>query len=386
MKNKEDCTTAHLSDGEYSRYSRHLSLPEIGIEGQQKLKSSSVLCVGCGGLGSPLLMYLAAAGIGRIGIVDLDLVEESNLQRQVIHSTSSIGQKKADSAKNFINNLNPLCEVIVYDENLTNENALKIIEPFDIICDCTDNFPSKYLINDACVILKKPNISGSVAGFEGQVSVFNLTEESPNYRDLIPEPPPSGIIYNCSEAGVMGVLPGLIGLIQATEAIKIIVGKGHILDGRVLIFNALEMTFKELNLKTLEPKYNIRKLINYDTFCSKVKDCHKQKIPIICETISVNKLHELLSVESNQITLIDVRNRHEFLEQSITGALLFPLKTIENGESIEKLRAIASQTTLYVYCKSGKRSINAIKELTKFGIKGINILGGIDEWNKEITS
>ena len=251
---------ANLSSEEIARYARHISLPEIGIKGQEKLKTSSVACIGTGGLGSPLLIYLAAAGIGRIGIVDFDVVEYSNLQRQIIHTTDSIGLLKTDSAKQHIRKINPSCRVDLFNQKLTSSNALEILKAYDVICDCSDNFPTRYLINDACLILNKPNIYGSIARFEGQVSVFNLKEDSPNYRDLIPTPPPQELIPSCSEAGVMGILPGIIGTIQAAEAIKIITNIGYPLNGRILIFNALKMQFKELTLKSNPENKNIHKL------------------------------------------------------------------------------------------------------------------------------
>ena len=229
----------NLNCEEIARYARHISLPEIGFKGQEKLKQSSVACIGTGGLGSPLLIYLAAAGVGRIGIVDFDVVEHSNLQRQIIHSTSSIGLLKTDSAKQHILKINPSCQVDLFNQKITSGNALEILKTYDVICDCSDNFPTRYLINDACLILKKPNIYGSIARFEGQASVFNLKEDSPNYRDLIPIPPPRELIPSCSEAGVLGVLPGIIGTIQATEVIKIIANIGYPLDGRLLIFLSL---------------------------------------------------------------------------------------------------------------------------------------------------
>ncbi|MFL0737587.1 MAG: molybdopterin-synthase adenylyltransferase MoeB, partial [Prochlorococcus sp.] len=235
----DDTRDVDLNPDEVARFSRHLILPEVGITGQKRLKKASVLCVGTGGLGSPLLLYMAAAGVGHIGIVDFDVVELSNLQRQVIHGTSWVGQLKTGSARARILEINPNCQVDVYEKALTSDNALEIIQPYDIVCDCTDNFPSRYLVNDACVLLGKPNIYGSIHRFEGQATVFNLDAQSPNYRDLVPEPPPAGLVPSCVEGGVMGVLPGLIGLIQATEVIKIITGIGTTLSGRLLIVDAL---------------------------------------------------------------------------------------------------------------------------------------------------
>ena len=372
---------ANLSSEEIARYARHISLPEIGIKGQEKLKTSSVACIGTGGLGSPLLIYLAAAGIGRIGIVDFDVVEYSNLQRQIIHTTHSIGLLKTDSAKQHIRKINPSCRVDLFNQKLTSSNALEILKAYDVICDCSDNFPTRYLINDACLILNKPNIYGSIARFEGQVSIFNLKEDSPNYRDLIPTPPPQGLIPSCSEAGVMGILPGIIGTIQAAEAIKIITNIGYPLNGRILIFNALKMQFKELTLKSNPESRNIHKLIDYKSFCSEVKV--KDKVECDIESISIKELKVLLSQSSKEMLLIDVRNQNEYNQCSITGSLLMPLSSIESGKAIDEIQILTAKKNLYVLCKSGKRSLLALKHLNKFGIRGINILGGIDAWNSE---
>ncbi len=372
---------ANLSSEEIARYARHISLPEIGIKGQEKLKTSSVACIGTGGLGSPLLIYLAAAGIGRIGIVDFDVVEYSNLQRQIIHTTDSIGLLKTDSAKQHIRKINPSCRVDLFNQKLTSSNALEILKAYDVICDCSDNFPTRYLINDACLILNKPNIYGSIARFEGQVSVFNLKEDSPNYRDLIPTPPPQELIPSCSEAGVMGILPGIIGTIQAAEAIKIITNIGYPLNGRILIFNALKMQFKELTLKSNPENKNIHKLIDYKSFCSEVKV--KGEVECDIENISIKELKVLLSQSSKEMLLIDVRNQNEYNQSSITGSLLIPLSSIESGKAIDEIKILTAKKNLYVFCKSGKRSLLALKHLNKFGIRGINILGGIDAWNSE---
>jgi len=370
-----------LSSEEISRYRRHISLPEIGIKGQEKLKTSSIACIGTGGLGSPLLIYLAAAGIGRIGIVDFDVVENSNLQRQIIHTTNSIGILKTHSAKEHILKINPSCQVDLFNQKLTSSNALEILKNYDVICDCSDNFPTRYLINDACLILQKPNIYGSIARFEGQASVFNLKEDSPNYRDLIPTPPPRELIPSCSEAGVMGILPGIIGTIQAAEAIKIITNIGCPLNGRLLIFNALKMSFKELTLKSNSENKNIKKLIDYERFCSEIKV--KNEVDFDIESISIQEIKLLLSQSSPEIVLIDVRNKIEHDECSILGSRLIPLKTIESGEAINAIKCFAEQKRLYFICKSGRRSLRAIKYLKKFGISGVNIKGGIDAWNQE---
>ncbi|WP_269611592.1 molybdopterin-synthase adenylyltransferase MoeB [Prochlorococcus marinus] len=371
----------NLNSEEIARYARHISLPEIGFKGQEKLKQSSVACIGTGGLGSPLLIYLAAAGVGRIGIVDFDVVEHSNLQRQIIHSTSSIGLLKTDSAKQHILKINPSCRVDLFNQKLSSSNALEILKTYDVICDCSDNFPTRYLINDACLILNKPNIYGSIARFEGQVSVFNLKEDSPNYRDLIPTPPPEELIPSCSEAGVMGILPGIIGTIQAAEAIKIITNIGYPLNGRLLIFNALKMQFKELTLKSNPENKNINKLIDYKSFCSEVTV--KNEIDYDITSISIKELKVLLSQSSNAIQLIDVRNPNEHYQCSIPGSRLIPLSTIESGETIDEIKIITAKKNLYIFCKSGKRSLRALKHLNKFGIRGINIEGGIEAWNNE---
>ncbi len=372
---------ANLNSEEIARYARHISLPEIGFKGQEKLKQSSVACIGTGGLGSPLLIYLAAAGIGRIGIVDFDVVEYSNLQRQIIHTTNSIGQLKTDSAKQQILKINPSCRVDLFNQKLTSSNALEILETYDVICDCSDNFPTRYLINDACLILNKPNIYGSIARFEGQVSVFNLKEDSPNYRDLIPTPPPQELIPSCSEAGVMGILPGIIGTIQATETIKIITNIGDPLNGRLLIFNALKMRFKELKLKSNTENRNIQKLIDYKSFCSDVKV--KNEVDCDIKSISIKELKILLSQSSNEIQLVDVRNPNEHNQYSILGSKLIPLSTIESGEAMNEVKTLTAKKKLYVFCKSGTRSLRALKHLNKFGIRGINIEGGIEAWNNE---
>ncbi len=372
---------SYLNSEEIARYARHISLPEIGVKGQEKLKRSSVACIGTGGLGSPLLIYLAAAGIGRIGIVDFDVVEYSNLHRQIIHTTNSIGLLKTDSAKQHILKINPSCRVDLYNQKLTSSNALEILRDYDVICDCSDNFPTRYLINDACIILNKPNIYGSIERFEGQVSVFNLKENSPNYRDLIPTPPPQELIPSCSEAGVMGILPGIIGTIQAAEAIKIITNIGFPLNGRLLIFNALKMNFKELTLPSNPENRNINKLIDYQSFCSEIKVKNKEDLDI--KSISVKELKAILSQASKETLLIDVRTQIEHNEYSISDSRLIPLNTIESGESINKIKNLAAKKNLYVFCKSGKRSLIALRHLKKLGITGINIEGGIEAWNKE---
>ena len=378
---EQDLNQTILSSTEISRYARHISLPEIGIKGQEKLKSSSVACIGTGGLGSSLLIYLAAAGIGRIGIIDFDVVEYSNLQRQIIHSTSSIGTLKTLSAKKHLLNINPSCQIDLFNQKLTNINALEILKSYDVICDCSDNFPTRYLINDACLILSKPNIYGSIARFEGQASVFNLKNNSPNYRDLIPSPPPPELIPSCSEAGVMGILPGIIGTIQAAEAIKVITNIGFPLDGRLLIFNALKMQFKELTLKSKQSNKNITELIDYESFCSNIKIKNDRNFEI--KQISAKELNFIINHSSEKILLIDVRTPTEYIECSISGSKLIPLSKIESDEAINEIKTFSKEKNVYIICKSGKRSIRAIKHLKKFGISGTNIKGGIEAWKKE---
>ncbi len=375
-----------LTPSEIERFARHLTLAEIGIEGQKQLKGSSVLCIGAGGLGSPLLLYLAAAGVGRIGIVDFDLVDESNLQRQVIHSTKWIGKSKADSAKERLLEINPTCKVELYKEVLCNENALEIISPYDLVCDCTDNFPSRYLINDACVLLKKPYIYGSIQQFEGQVSVFNLDEHSPNYRDLVPIPPPPYLVPSCEEGGVVGVLPGLIGTMQATEVIKIITGIGTTLSGRILIFNALSMNFKELKLTKDPDTPQIEKLINYKEFCNHIKSSkasgEEPSIPSI-PSISVKEIRGLIKNSPEKIIVVDVRTKMETDAYKLPNSKLIPLKDIESREATEYLKKVTSTRKLFILCQKGSRSKKALLILKKQGINGTNILGGLDAWLKE---
>ncbi|MGE4581899.1 MAG: molybdopterin-synthase adenylyltransferase MoeB, partial [Synechococcus sp.] len=344
-----------LSSEERGRYARHLMLPELGVEGQERLKKASVLCVGAGGLGSPLLLYLAAAGVGRIGIVDGDLVEVSNLQRQVIHGTGSIGGSKARSAANRIADLNPHSQVEVHEHMLDSNNALDLIGSYDLVCDGSDNFPTRFLVNDACVLKRRPLIYGSVQRFDGQVSVFNRSPDSPNYRDLLPEPPPAGAVPSCSESGVMGVMPGLIGLLQATEAIKLITGIGECLDGRLLVVDALSMRFRELTLRPDPSRPPIEHLIDYRQFC-------RPEAPPM-NSISVIDLKALLDSAAPGVVLLDVRNPAEAEVAVIPGSVLIPLAMIKSGESIKRIRGLAESGRLYVHCKLGGRSAQAVELL-----------------------
>ena len=379
-----DISGVELSPDEIARFSRHLILPEVGMEGQKRLKGASVLCVGTGGLGSPLLLYLAAAGVGRLGIVDFDVVDHSNLQRQVIHGTSWVGKPKIESAKARIHEINPHCQVDLYETALTSENALEIIRPYDIVCDGTDNFPTRYLVNDACVLLGKPNVYGSIFRFEGQATVFNLDSESPNYRDLFPEPPPPGLVPSCAEGGVVGVLPGIIGVIQATEAVKIITGIGTTLSGRLLLFDALKMSFRELKLRPSPERPVIDKLIDYQEFCGVGGTAPGQEEAGAVESISVGELKTLLDAGGDDIVLIDVRMPQEAEIATIPGAVLVPLDQIENGTAIEQVRELAAGKRLYAHCKLGGRSAKALIALKREGIDGINVSGGIDAWSQEI--
>jgi adenylyltransferase/sulfurtransferase len=375
-----------LTKDDYERYSRHLILPEVGLEGQKRLKAASVLCIGTGGLGSPLLLYLAAAGIGRIGIVDFDVVDTSNLQRQVIHGTSWVGKPKIESAKNRIHEINPHCQVDLYETRLSSENALDIIRPYDIVVDGTDNFPTRYLVNDACVLLDKPNVYGSIFRFEGQATVFNY-EGGPNYRDLYPEPPPPGMVPSCAEGGVLGILPGMIGIIQATETVKIILGNGTTLSGRLVLYNALDMKFRELKLRPNPIRPVINKLIDYEQFCgipqAKAEEA-KQQMEI--QEMTVKELKALLDSGAKDFVLLDVRNPHEYEIAKIPGSVLVPLPEIENGDGVAKVRDLLNGHRLIAHCKMGGRSAKALAILKEAGITGTNVKGGINAWSQEVDT
>lgn len=375
-----------LSQEEVQRYSRHIILPEVGLEGQKKLKAASVLCIGTGGLGSPLLLYLAAAGIGRIGIVDFDIVDSSNLQRQIIHGTSWVGKPKIVSAKDRILEINPYCQVDLYETRISSENALDILAPYDVVIDGTDNFPTRYLTNDACVLLDKPNVYGSIFRFEGQATVFNY-QGGPNYRDLYPEPPPPGMVPSCAEGGVLGVLPGVIGTIQATEAIKIILGAPDTLSGRLLLYNAWEMKFRELKLRPNPIRPVIEKLIDYEQFCgipqAKAQEAAEQQN---MTEMTVVELKTLLDSNANDYVLIDVRNPNEYQIAKIPNSVLIPLPDIENGSAIPKIKELVNGYRLIAHCKMGGRSAKALAILKDAGIEGINVKGGISAWSREVDS
>ena len=381
-----DLDDIQLTKDDYERYARHIILPEVGLEGQKKLKAASVLCIGTGGLGSPLLVYLAAAGVGRIGIVDFDIVDHSNLQRQIIHGTSWVGKPKIESAKNRILEINPHCQVDLYETRLSAENALDILKPYDVVVDGTDNFPTRYLVNDACVLLNKPNVYGSIFRFEGQATVFNY-EDGPNYRDLYPEPPPPGLVPSCAEGGVLGVLPGIIGTIQATETVKIILGSGKTLNGRLLLYNALDMTFRELKLRPNPVRPVIEELIDYEQFCGipQAKAAEAEQKANMKE-MSVTELKALLDSSSDDYVLLDVRNPNEYEIAKIPGSVLVPLGDIENGSGVEKVRDLVNGHRLIAHCKMGGRSAKALAILKDAGIEGTNVVGGIQAWSREVDA
>ena len=378
----EPCLDPDLSAQERGRYARHLTLPEFGVIGQQRLKTAAVLCVGAGGLGSPLLMYLAAAGVGRIGIVDDDRVEVSNLQRQVIHAESGLGQLKTDSAAQRLAGINSHCRVEEHACRLTTANALGLLEGYDLVVDGSDNFPTRYLINDVCALLNRPWVYGSVQRFEGQVSVFNKGPQSPDYRDLVPEPPPPGLVPSCADGGVVGVMPGLIGLLQATETIKVLTGIGTSLDGRLLLVDGLSMRFRELRLQRRPNRPAVTALIDYEAFCSVDASGRHEGVSSV-GSISVKQLSALLD-RGDELLLIDVRNPSEADVAVIPRSQLIPLATIENGEGIDEIRRLAGQRPIYVHCKLGGRSARAVELLSEHGIEATNVSGGIDAWSQQI--
>ncbi len=373
-----------LSNDEIRRYSRHLILPEVGMSGQKKICSSSVLCIGAGGLGSPIAMYLAAAGVGKIGLVDFDTVDFSNLQRQILHTTADVGRPKAESAKETIQALNPGVEVVLHNTRLTSENAMEIISQYDIVVDGTDNFPTRYLTNDACVLLKKPNVYGSIFRFEGQASVFAPHMGGPCYRCLYPEPPPPGMVPSCAEGGVLGVLPGIIGCIQATEILKLALGKGTSLIGRLLLFNALDMKFRELKLRR-DPKCplcgekpTVTQLIDYEQFCGIPQEpINPTSNP---DEITVQEMKQALDDPKLRIRVIDVRDPDEWQICHVEGVQLLPL-----GSLPQRFTELDPNQMIYVHCKSGVRSMKAVKFLKEQGFKYTkSVKGGIHAWSDEI--
>jgi adenylyltransferase/sulfurtransferase len=373
-----------LTADELSRYSRHLILPEVGVEGQRRLKAARVLCVGTGGLGSPLAFYLAAAGVGTLGLVDFDVVDASNLQRQIIHSTADIGRKKLDSAEEKLKALNPALNVVKHETLLSSANALDILKDYDIVADGTDNFPTRYLVNDACVLLGKPNAYGSIFRFEGQASVF-AAEDGPCYRCLYPEPPPPGLVPSCAEGGVLGILPGLVGVIQATEVIKLILGRGEPLIGRLLLVDSLGMRFRELKLRKnpecpvcgVNP--TVTKLIDYQQFCGIVPETKEEKqmkngIP----QLSVQELKKRIDA-GEDVFILDVREPFEYQIANIGG------KLIPQNDVPARLNEIDREREIVVQCKSGGRSQKIAEYLQQAGYKKVaNLAGGILAWADQI--
>jgi len=375
MTISNDLKSDFLSLDEEERYKKHLTLKEIGFKGQLKLKNSSVVCIGAGGLGSSVLLYLAAAGIGSIGIVDNDQVEKSNLQRQIIHETNTVGNLKTDSARERIKRLNPNIEVLTFNERINSKNIIEIIKDFDIICDCSDNFGTRYLINDACLILNKTLVFGSVQGFEGQISIFNLNKKSPNLRDLLPESPVKNSIPTCEEFGVIGVSTGLIGVLQVNEIIKIILKKGDTLDGKIMIFDLLNMNIKTLNLKADKSNKKITNLSQFEDFYEEM-EC-KDNIEI--KRINAKEFDTLYKAKLNKILLIDVREKEEFNTSSLKGSISIPLNNLEQKSHLEFIKHESLNKEIFTLCQLGKRSEKASKILMKFKIPSKSIKGGIEK-------
>jgi sulfur-carrier protein adenylyltransferase/sulfurtransferase len=380
----EPAALPELSAEELARYSRHITLPEVGLEGQRKLKAARVLCVGTGGLGSPLAFYLAAAGIGTLGLVDFDVVDASNLQRQIIHSTADIGRKKLDSAAEKLTALNPSLQVVKHETMLTSANALEILKDYDIVADGTDNFPTRYLVNDACVLLGKPNVYGSIFRFEGQASVFGA-KDGPCYRCLYPEPPPPGLVPSCAEGGVLGILPGLVGVIQATETIKLILGRGDPLIGRLLLVDSLAMRFRELKLRK-NPECpvcgqhpTVTRLIDYQQFCgiapaNPQENAVKNGIP----QMSVQELKQRMDA-GDHLLVLDVREPYEYQIANIGGTL------VPMNEVPRRLDEISRDQEIVVQCRSGSRSQRVAEFLKQNGYEKVaNLAGGILAWSDQI--
>jgi adenylyltransferase/sulfurtransferase len=374
--------STQLSKEEIGRYSRHLIMPEVGMEGQLKLKNAKVLLIGTGGLGAPVAMYLAAAGVGKLGIVDFDTVDVSNLQRQVIHGTKDVGKKKVDSAEETMKDINPFIEIVKYEEPLTSANALEILKDYDIIADGTDNFPTRFLVNDACVLLGKPNVYASIFRFEGQATVF-CKDEGPCYRCLYPEPPPPGLVPSCAEGGVLGILPGVVGLIQATEVIKLILGEGQPLQGRLMLYDALAMKFRELKIRR-NPECQgkcsvVKELIDYQQFCGVPHQEAPLPAPVSSTDITAVEVKQLIDAGAN-FTLIDVREVHEYQICKIDKAQLIPL-----GELPRRLHELDKEADLVIHCKMGGRSAKACDLLRASGFTKVrNMTGGILAWADKV--
>lgn len=373
-----------LSQEEILRYSRHLIMPEVALEGQKRLKAASVLCIGTGGLGSPLVLYLAAAGVGRLGLIDFDVVDFTNLQRQIVHGTKDVGRPKIESARETLTDINPSIKIETFETKLTSENALDLFKRYDIIIDGTDNFPTRYLVNDACVLLGKPNVYGSIFRFEGQATVF-WAEQGPCYRCLYPEPPPPGLVPSCAEGGVLGILPGTVGCIQATEAIKLILGRGEPLIGRLLLFDALGMRFKELKLRKdpscpiCGPNPTITALIDYEEFCGVGRGEESAPAGESIEEITAVELKARMD-RGDDFVLVDVREPHEYAIARIPGAKLIPL-----GQITERASELDTSEEIVLHCKGGFRSAQALAELQQAGFKKLkNLKGGILAWSDDV--
>jgi len=383
----EKVKTMGLTNEQVKRYSRHLIMPEVGVEGQEKLINSSVLCIGAGGLGSPLALYLAAAGVGHLGVLDFDVVDFSNLQRQIIHSEKTIGELKVESAKKRILELNSDIKVTTYNEMLTSENAMEIIKDYDVIVDGTDNFATRYLVNDSCVLLGKPNVYGSIFRFEGQVSVFDA-KKGPCYRCLYPEPPPPGLVPSCAEGGVLGILPGIIGTLQAAEAVKLIIEQGNPLIGRLLFLDVLEMQPREMKLRK-DPNCpicgenaTIKELIDYEEFCGigrgelgQEETTKREESEEDVLEINIDQFKEIRD-NGNNVVVLDVREYHEYDICNIEGSVLIPL-----GEIADRIDELNEDDEIIVHCHHGGRSMKATQYLKDKGFKNVkNLAGGIDAW------